>query len=94
MKVEIKVTKEVELSKIIVKAGVRYWCDCKYSEDNGQTWVEAEDDDEETDELFKQHIPFIVHEDIGYKPSDYWNLVIDINTGKVENWKEGFCMRG
>lgn len=91
--VKKKVEKEYELDKVIVKAGVRYWCDCEYSEDNGEHWVEAEDDDEATDEAMKAHIPFIVKEDIGYKPSDYWNIVIDINSGKVLGWPEGFCIR-
>ena len=92
MKVNIKVTKEVELDKIIVKAGVRYWCDCKYSEDGGNTWVEPENDDEATDEEFKKKLPFVYREDIGYKPSDYWNITIDVNTGKVKDWPKNFCL--
>lgn len=94
MKVKVKFIKEVELDKIIVKAGARYWCDCTYSEDNGETWVEAEDDDDATNEEMKKHIPFIVRENIGYsEDGDYWNLTIDINSGKVKNWKPGFCIK-
>lgn len=92
VKMTINVKKEVELDKIIVKAGVRYWCDCEYSEDNGQTWVEAEDDDDITDEEFKKHIPFVVKEDIGYKPSDYWSFAIDVKEGKVLDWPKGYCI--
>ena len=93
MKVNIKVAKEVELDKILVKAGARYWQDCEYSEDNGETWVEAIHDDDETNEEFKKHIPFVIKEDIGYRTNDYWNLTIDVNTGKVKDWPKNFCIR-
>lgn len=92
MKVNVKKPVEVDLDKIIVEAGVRYWVDCKYSEDNGNTWIEAENDDDITDAEFKKHIPFIERKDIGYKESDYWCITIDINEGKVLNWPKGYCL--
>lgn len=92
MKANIQTTKEVELIKIIVKAGVRYWNDCSYSIDNGKTWIKAEEDTEEESDKFKNAIPFVKKEDIGYHESDYWNIIIDINTGIVENWPKDFCI--
>ena len=93
MKAKIKIIKEVELDKIIVKAGIRYYADCEYSTDNGVTWVEPEDpDDDVFEKQSKSIIPNIIKEDIGYKEADYWNLVIDVNTGQVENWPKGLCL--
>lgn len=94
MKTNINVIKEIELNNIIVKAGVRYWVDCEYSEDNGNTWVEHIHDDEETNEEFKNHIPFVKNESVdGGAPGDYWNLDIDIETGMVKNWPKKYCIR-
>ena len=58
--------------------GVRYWEDCDFSEDNGKTW-------EESDRI-KSLMPHVVR-------NDYWELIIDLDTGKVLNWPEGFCIR-
>lgn len=91
---KIKIIKEVEMDKVIVNAGVRYWNDCKYSKDNGQTWRNGskEKDTKEVSEDFRNNIPFVEKENIGYNENYYWNLIIDIDTGKVENWPKDYCI--
>ena len=94
MKAMVNIKKEVELNKIIVKAGVRYWNDCKYSENNGQIWRDGskENDTDEVSEDFRNNLPFVEKGNIGYGEEYYWNIVIDINSGKVENWPKDFCI--
>ena len=92
MKAKVKIEKEVNITKLLVKAGVRYWNDCKYSKDNGQTWIDDEEDTKEESERFKNALPFVEKLDIGYKPSDYWCLEIDVETGKVKDWPKDFCI--
>lgn len=91
---KIKIIKEVEMDKVIVNAGVRYWNDCKYSKDNGQTWRDGskESDTDDISNDFKDNIPNIENKIINYDVNDYWTLVIDINTGKVENWPKNYCI--
>lgn len=94
MKATIKIEKEVNLKKILVSAGVRYWNDCKYSKDNKNTWRNGsnEEDIKEVSEDFRNNIPFVEKKDIGHGKDYYWNLIIDIDTGKVENWPKDFCI--
>ena len=37
-------------------------------------------------------IPCVVRKNIGYHESDYWEIIIDLDEGKVLNWPEGFCL--
>lgn len=66
MKTKIKIEKEVELKKLIVHAGVRYW------EDADVDGVEDENGDL-----------------IPCRSGDNWEPIIDIDTGVIENWKQG-----
>lgn len=90
MKIEFteKVTKEIKYLRATM--GVRYWQDCDYSTD-GENWIDAalDDTDEENDRMM-EITPCVVKKDIGYKPSEYWELVIDIDNGKVVNWPENY----
>jgi hypothetical protein len=73
--------------------GVRYYVDCEYSTDNGKTWnADFEDTDEESERV-KNLTPCVVKSDIGYGTNDYLELTIDLNNGKVLNWKDGFCLK-
>ncbi len=76
-------------TKIKIQAGVRYWVDCKYSTDNGVTWIE-QDDTDENDLLVRKVIPCV--EFLDEEQNWYWCLVIDFETGKIENWKKDFCI--
>ena len=37
--------------------------------------------------------PCVVRKDIGYRESNYLELLIDLNEGKVLNWQNGFCLK-
>lgn len=76
-------------TKIKIQAGVRYWVDCQYSTDNGVTWIE-QDDTDENDLLVRKVIPCV--EFLDEEQNWYWCLVIDFETGKIENWKKDFCI--
>lgn len=67
MKTIIKIEKEVELTILQVKAGVRYWND---SEVNGEPDTEN-------------------GENIPCKIGQLWSPEIEIETGKILNWKQG-----
>ena len=92
MKIDIikKVTEDIKYLKATM--GVRYWNDCSYSTDNGKTWIKAEEDTEEESNKFMNAIPFVKRQDIGYRESDYWDIIIDIDEGKVLNWSKDFCI--
>lgn len=77
-------------TKVKVQAGVRYWVDCKYSTDNGVTWIE-QDDTDENDLLVRKVIPCV--EFLDEEQDWYWCLVIDYDTGRIENWKNGFLVK-
>ena len=86
----IKTTQNIKYLKATM--GVRYWVDCDYSTDNGETWHDDFEDTDEEDKRIKNLTPCVVHKDIGYKPSDYLELIIDLDEGKVLNWRSGFCL--
>lgn len=91
---EIIFTKKVSVDVRQIKATMapRYWVDCKYSEDNGNTWIEPEKYDVSEEEA-KNHIPHVSKHDIGYGTNDYWDITIDIETGKIDDWKKDFCLK-
>jgi len=93
MKIKRKMIVEQDIRYLVATMGVRYWQDCEYSTD-GENWIDpCVDDTEEESENMKQLTPCIVNIDIGYRPSDYWQIIIDLEEGKVLNWKEGFYLR-
>ena len=93
MKVTVNTPKEMDLRYLRATMGVRYWVNCDYSEDGGKTWEGDFDDTDEESERIKNLIPCVVKKDIGYKPADYWELLIDLNEGRVINWPRGFCIK-
>ena len=86
MKVKVKRLQEIELSYLKAKMGIRYFIGYEYSEDNGKTWVKAEEDDDETDKKFREHLPLVDDE-------NYWTIHIDLVNGKVLDWPKDFCVR-
>jgi len=85
------VTQQVRYLKATM--GVRYYVDCEYSTDNGKTWYKNFEDTEEESERIKKLTPRVVKNDIGYGVNDYFELIIDLNNGKVLNWTDGFCLK-
>lgn len=92
MKITINVPREYDIKYLKATMGVRYWVDCKYSDDNGQTWNKNFPDTDEESERIMKLTPCVVRKDIGYCESDYWEIIIDLDEGKVLNWPEGFCL--
>ena len=93
MKVKINIPQKVDLKYLKASMGVRYWVNCEYSTDNGKTWFDDFDDTDEESERIKNIIPFVVRKDIGYGVSDYWELNIDLEKGKVIDWPKGICIK-
>ncbi len=77
-------------TKIKIQAGVRYWCDCRYSTDNGITWNQPDDTDED-DLKVRNLLPCV--EFLEKEGNWYWCLNIDYDTGRIENWKNGFFVK-
>lgn len=76
-------------TKIKIQAGVRYWVDCEYSTDNGDTWNQPDDTDED-DLTVRELLPCV--ECFEKERGWYWCLNIDFETGRIENWKKDFCI--
>lgn len=90
MKITRTIKAEQDIRYLRATMGVRYWVDCQYSEDNGNSWnLNFPDTDEESERIMKL-IPCVVRKDIGYRENNYWELLIDLDEGKVVNWPEGF----
>lgn len=92
MKIKRKITKEEDIRYLRATMGVRYWDDCDYSKDNGQTWNGDFDDTDEESERIMALTPCVVKKNIGYGEIDYWEIIIDLETGEILNWPEGFCL--
>ena len=92
MKIKRKMIVEQDIRYLKATMGVRYWEDCEYSEDNGQTWNKDFDDSDEESERIKNLTPCVVKKNIRCRESYYLELVIDLNEGKVLNWPNGFCL--
>lgn len=92
MKITRMIKAEQDIRYLRATMGVRYWVDCEYSDDNGETWHgDFDDTDEESDRIMKL-TPCVVKKDIGYNERNYLELLIDLNEGKVLNWPNGFCL--
>lgn len=78
------------ITKVKVIAGVRYWVDCYYSTDNGITWNQPNDTDAD-DLTVRELLPCVEYfeKERGW----YWCLNIDFETGRIENWKNGFLVK-
>lgn len=93
MKITRMIKAEQDIRYLRATMGVRYWVDGDYSDDNGKTWhCDFDDTDEENKRIMKL-TPCVVRKDIGYRESDYWEIIIDLNEGKVLNWPQGFCLK-
>lgn len=75
---------------IKIQAGVRYWCDCQYSTDNGITWNQPDDTDED-DLKVRNSLPCV--EFLEKEGNWSWCLNIDYDTGRIENWKNGVLVK-
>jgi hypothetical protein len=102
MKVSGKTTKEFDIDKVICDIDVRYYVDCSFSKDNGETWEKDFEDDDESDDYVKSQLPCM--KDVTYKKRGIWSgiettqtrkdwcPVIDVNEGKILDWTPGFCL--
>ena len=94
---------EFNIDKVICDIDVRYYVDCSFSKDNGETWEKDFDDDDESDEYVRAQLPCMktvnyIHRSIWNKietPMERqdWCPVIDVNEGKVLDWTPGFVLR-
>lgn len=92
MKITKMLKTEQDIRYLRATMGVRYWVDCEYSDDNGKTWhCDFDDTDDESEHIMKL-TPCVVRKDIGYCESNYLELLIDLDKGKVMNWPQGFCL--
>lgn len=102
MKVNSKVTTEFDIDKVICDIDVRYYVDCSFSKDNGETWEKDFEDDDESDDYVKSQLPcmknvkFIKRNLLSGKEREEerqdWCPVIDVNEGKILDWTPGFCL--
>ena len=92
MKITRTIKTEQDIRYLKATMGVRYWVDCNYSDDNGNTWNLNFPDTDEESERIKKLTPCVVIKNIGYGDGDYLELIIDLDEGKVLNWKDGFCL--
>jgi len=93
MKVTVTVPRKIDIKYLRATMGVRYWVDCDYSDDGGTTWFGDFDDTDEESERIKSIVPCVIKKDIGYRENDYWELIIDLDQGRVLNWPKGFCIK-
>ena len=102
MKVNSKATKEFDIDKVICDIDVRYYVDCSFSKDNGETWEKDFEDDDKSDDYVKSQLPCM--KEVTYKKRGIWSgiettqtrqdwcPVIDVNEGKILDWTPGFCL--
>ena len=102
MKVNCKATKEFDIDKVICDIDVRYYVDCSFSKDNGETWEKDFEDDDKSDDYVKSQLPCM--KEVTYKKRGIWSNiestltrqdwcpVIDVNEGKILDWTPGFCL--
>lgn len=92
MKITRIIKAEQDIRYLKASMGVRYWVDCEYSKDNGQTWEKDFEDTTEESDRVREELPCVVKKDIGYGSCYYWEIIIDLNDGKILNWPKGFCL--
>lgn len=97
------IQKEFNIDKVICDIDVRYYVDCSFSKDNGETWEGDFEDDDKSDEYVKSQLPCM--KEVTYKKYGIWSgketietrkdwcPVIDVNEGKVLDWTPGFILR-
>ena len=102
MKVNCKATKEFDIDKVICDIDVRYYVDCSFSKDNGETWEKDFEDDDKSDDYVKSQLPCM--KEVTFTKKNIWSgketqetrkdwcPVIDVNEGKILDWTPGFCL--
>jgi len=94
MKINRNIKVEQEIKYLKACMGVRYWQDCDYSKDGGRIWIDAcEEDTDEESENMKEITPFVIKKNIGYGNSDYWEIIIDLDNGKILDWPNTISLR-
>ena len=80
---------EMNIKYLVATMGIPYYLDCEYSTDNGKTWIDNYDGSEENTETVKSLLPgtFTRNNEL------YWQIVIDIDNGKVLDWPKDLCIR-
>ena len=101
--VNMKIQSEFNIDKVICDIDVRYYVDCSFSKDNGQTWEKNFDDDDESDTYVRSQLPCMktvkyIYRGLWGKKSEErerqdWCPVIDVNEGKVLDWTPDFVLR-
>ena len=91
-----------EIDYVICDIDVRYYVDCSFSKDNGQTWEKDFEDDDKSDEYVKSQLPCMKERTV--KDRSLWSKsermvtrtdwcpVIDVNEGKVLDWPKDFIL--
>lgn len=92
MKINRRTTITQNVKYLSAKIGVRYWVDCKYSKDNGETWIDPDDNDEDEKSVVDDLKEIIVPENQRWGLVNYWKLEINLDTGKVVDWPRGLCI--
>ena len=99
----MNIQKEFNIDKVICDIDVRYYVDCAFSRDNGETWEDDFDDNDDGEEYVKSVLPCM--KKVKYTHTGLWNgvkteqermdwcPVIDVNEGKVLDWTPGFVLR-
>lgn len=88
----IKIEQDIKYLKACM--GIRHWQDCDYSKDDGKTWIDAcEEDTVEESENMKEITPCVIKKNIGYGDSDYWEIIIDLDNGKILDWPNNISIR-
>ena len=89
-------------ASLICDIDVRYYVDCSFSKDNGETWEKNFEDDDKFDDYVKSQLPCM--KEVTYKKRGIWSgiettqtrqdwcPVIDVNEGKILDWTPGFCL--
>ena len=90
--------KEFNIDKVICDIDARYYVDCSFSKDNGNTWENDFDDDETSDAYVRDQLPCM--KEVTYVKKSIWSgeetkksrkdwcPVIDVNEGKIVDWPE------
>lgn len=96
----MKIQSEFNIDKVICDIDVRYYVDCSFSKDNGETWEEDFEDDDVSDEYVKSQLPCM--KEVTFTKKSIWSgketqetrkdwcPVIDVNEGKILDWTPGF----
>lgn len=92
MEIKRRLIIKQNIKYLSAKIGVRYWVDCKYSKDNGETWIDPDDNDEEEKAVVDDLKEIIVPENQRWGLVNYWKLEVNLDTGKVINWPRGLCI--